>query len=261
MQKPHDNSKASPTALTQDTTLIAVVELSLHLPKNVVPEGRRMKPRIRADLNKYRQILIDRVTKQMAEQEGLRKNKETGKFAYKIKEDAPKIVEDLYIFHKTFFHKKDEEKKKQRQDANLARCATLNELHEVVGPYRPKYPLQPEERFAAHAAFLKTGTPKELENLLPEGWKATEEIVTAPDGRVWTREGGAKLVEELESGTQVIQLLSEKASLAYGSPRWCTAYRSYGIHTSFVAFANNQPSFMASKRMRPKCMILGPGGL
>jgi transposase len=29
MQKPHDNSKASPTALVQDSTLIAVVELSL----------------------------------------------------------------------------------------------------------------------------------------------------------------------------------------------------------------------------------------
>jgi len=29
MQKPHDNSKASPTALEQDNTLIAVVELSL----------------------------------------------------------------------------------------------------------------------------------------------------------------------------------------------------------------------------------------
>jgi transposase len=29
MQKPHDNSKACPVALVQDTTLIAVVELSL----------------------------------------------------------------------------------------------------------------------------------------------------------------------------------------------------------------------------------------
>jgi len=29
MQKPHDNSKASPAAFTQDNTLIAVIELSL----------------------------------------------------------------------------------------------------------------------------------------------------------------------------------------------------------------------------------------
>ena len=29
MQKPHDNSKASPAAFTQDNTLVAVIELSL----------------------------------------------------------------------------------------------------------------------------------------------------------------------------------------------------------------------------------------
>jgi len=46
MQKPHDNSKACPTALEQDSTLIVVVELSLSnwlvagmIPGNALPGG------------------------------------------------------------------------------------------------------------------------------------------------------------------------------------------------------------------------------
>ncbi|MDD3371234.1 MAG: hypothetical protein PHE27_05345, partial [Alphaproteobacteria bacterium] len=214
-------------------------------PKNVAPAGRRMKPKIRADLNKYRPVLIDLVMKQMAEQEGLRKTHEQGEFAYRFPEDAEKLADDLYAFHKAFFHVKDKdeakktpEEKKQKKvpKASLSRFATLNDFHTEIEPYLPKYPLLPEERTAAYAAYLKTETPKELEDLLPEGWVATERTVANPDGQIFVRKEGAKLVASLDNGTQVIQLLSEDGSRAFGSPRWCTAYRekeTYFDHYSY----------------------------
>ncbi|MDD3371235.1 MAG: hypothetical protein PHE27_05350 [Alphaproteobacteria bacterium] len=215
-------------------------------PKNMAPEGRGMKPRVRADLNKYRPVLIDLVLKQMAEQEALRKKGRQGEFVYRLPEDAAKIADDLYAFHKAFFHVKDkneekktpeEKKRKKAQKATLSRFATLNDFHKEIEPYLPKYPLSPEERTAAYASCLQTETPEELENLLPQGWVATEKTVTDPNGRVLKRKDGAKLIASLNNGTQVIQILSEEGSLAFGSPRWCTAYR--GRETYFDDYSDN----------------------
>jgi hypothetical protein len=189
-------------------------------PKDMAPPGRNMKPRWRADLNKYRGWLLREVLREMEETARERK---TGEAAadrpYILPEDLPKIVDDLYLFHK---HMKG-------KDSNIARFS-LKELNILVEPYRLKHPISHKERMEAHATFLETSTAEELQGLLPLGWTVSEAGYVYKDsdvgsGQLIPRKNGARLIAVLEDGTEVIQLLTEEASLAYGSPRWCTAYR------------------------------------
>ncbi|MDD5586808.1 MAG: hypothetical protein PHY92_07635 [Alphaproteobacteria bacterium] len=174
-----------------------------------------MRPRWRADLNKYRGWLLHQILKQVIETDYEREaNQPLTQRPYYLPEDLPKIVDDLYLFHKHITGK----------DANIARHS-LKDLNALTEPYRPKYPISPAERIEAHARFLMTGTDEDLQNRLPSGWTVSATHVETPDHRMFERKEGAKLIATLDDGTEVIQLLTEEASRAYGSPRWCTAYR------------------------------------
>ncbi len=200
----------------------------LLLPKNMAPPNRNMLPRIRADLNKYRGWLLNRVLRQLNEQhKEASQNKPhptavyedeapKERWAYKLPEDLPKAVDDLYLFHRRI----------SGGDANIAKCADLNALHDLVEPHQIPHPITNSERAYAHARFMQTGTVEELEELLPQAWQATDSVVVTPEGKNIQREKGAKLVAVLEDNTEIVHLLTKDAALAYGSPRWCTAYRS-----------------------------------
>jgi hypothetical protein len=170
-----------------------------------------MLPRIRADLNKYRGWLLNRVLRHIASEENL--YHEDG--IYILPEDLPKVVDDLYTFHCHI----------SKNAANISQYKSLNELFEVVRPYRAAYPFLPEERAIAHATQLQTDTPEALEQFLPAGWRATGDKVFDAHGLEFERENGAKLIARLDDGIEIIHIQSENASRAYGSPRWCTAYR------------------------------------
>lgn len=188
---------------------------TLLLPHNVT-QNRRMLPHWRADLNKYRGWLLHRVLMQLdaIQREQKEKTAATEK-SYHLPEDLLKIVDDLWCFHKHSVG----------QSANINTLQDLAALNDFAKPYRPHYPITYEEKTEAHACFLDAGTRKALTDLLPEGCDVTKSVIFFPNGRKIERKWGAELVGLLENGTEVIQLHTEEASQAYGSPRWCTSYR------------------------------------
>jgi len=206
------------------------------LPTNVAPEGRGMAKKNRADLNRYRPALFDKIMRQILQEAELKEKGKEPKFVYRFPDDFPKLVDDIYIFYKQS-HGPD--KNLHGPDANIdaKKYASLNEIYEAVKPYLPEYPLKADERTEAYATFLQTDTPQALETLLPEGWTATERETKSPDGLTRQRLPGAKIIAGLSDGTQVIQLLTEEASRAFGSPRWCTAYRKKA--TEFEKYKDN----------------------
>jgi hypothetical protein len=99
------------------------------------------------------------------------------------------------LFHK---HHQTIGRKRGADAGTLQHYKSLYELREAVKPYEASYPLTDTDRTAAHARFI-------------------------------TEDGGngeALRIATLEDGTEVILVLTEDASRAYGSPRWCTAYRN-----------------------------------
>jgi hypothetical protein len=110
---------------------------------------------------------------------------------YRLPEDMPKVVEDLNI------HRIHNAKMPAAQ-RNFSSFATFEDLRDAVTPWRPKNPISDNERDAAHKMFL------------------------AEEGG----NGEAVRLATLENGTEIIHVKTEAASIAYGSPRWCTAYRN-----------------------------------
>lgn len=106
-----------------------------------------------------------------------------------------KLADDLYHFHK---HQKAIGRKHGTDAGTVQHYKSLVELHEAVSPFQASYPLTDTERTEAHHQYLQE-----------EGGS-----------------GEALRVAVLEDGTEVIHVLTEKASRAYGSPRWCTAYKN-----------------------------------
>lgn len=149
--------------------------------------NERMYWRTRPDLNKYRGWLLNKVLHhQLAVQNG---NAPEGII---LPEDLPKCADSLYVYHK--HHK---EIGAQNPEARtLQHYTSLSALSDAVKPYEASYPLIDFMRQMAHERFL-----------------------TEHGGN-----GEAKLIGTLKDGTEIIQVLSEEASRAYGSPRWCTAY-------------------------------------
>jgi len=186
-------------------------------PKDLAPPNRNVLPNWRADLNKYRGWLLHRCLLQLDQ---IRRNPKT-RHAYVLPEDLSKIVGDLYLFHKHIVG----------VDANISNYS-FDQLKKKVDGHRLQQPIEFGERVRAHAAFLITDTSSELEAFLPEGWKATTATVITAEGGLIRRSPGAKLIALLEDGTEVIQLLTEKASRAYGSPDWCTAFRRRATYFS-----------------------------
>gem|GEM_PF-3199861 len=151
--------------------------------------NERMFWRTRPDLNKYRGWLLNKVLQhQLAVQSGTNDN------SLIIPEDLPKLADDLYLFHK---HHKTIGRRKDKNAGTLQYYKSLSALHETIEPYEAQYPLNEDDRIKAHDQFI------------------------AEHGG----NGEAVKIAELKDGTEVIQVLSEDASRAYGSPRWCTAYR------------------------------------
>lgn len=107
----------------------------------------------------------------------------------RLPEDLPKIADDMELL------RKHQRKLPAGPERTLQHYKTVEELSKTVKPWRQKHPITQEEQDAADAQFLHK------------------------------RRGGAKLIATLPDGSRVIQPLSERASRAYGSPRWCTAYR------------------------------------
>ncbi len=156
--------------------------------------NERMFWRTRPDLNKYRGWLLNRTLQhQMAVQNG----NSVGHFI--LPEDLPKLSDDLYLFHK---HHKAIGRKQGADAGTLQHYKSLAELNEAISPYEASYPLANAERSEAHSRFIKE------------------------DGG----NGEAIRVAALYDGTEVIQVLSEDASRAYGSPRWCTAYQNQSTY-------------------------------
>lgn len=152
--------------------------------------NERMFWRTRPDLNKYRGWLLNRTLQhQMSVQDG----NPNGNFI--LPEDLPKLADDLYLFHK---HHKAIGRKHGKDAGTLQHYKSLAELNEAISPYEASYPLNTVERSRAHAKFIRE------------------------DGG----NGDAVRIAALKDGTEVIQVLTEDASRAYGSPRWCTAYQN-----------------------------------
>lgn len=182
-------------------------------PKDMAPNPR-MKPNMRAELNKYRSWFLNRMLRQMVGQLSS-STVPAEKIAYILPEDLPKIADDLWLFHKHIDGK----------DRNIELYPSLNEFNKKIRPFQLAYPISNEERWLAHARFLCTG-PKTFASLLPKNWVTDKDFVTTAEGETIAREGGASLAALLEDGTQIIVLEKQEASIAYGSPRWCTAYRN-----------------------------------
>ncbi len=169
-------------------------------PKEYRPNDR-MFWRTSPDLNKYRGWLVHKVLQhQLDYQNGERQS------GIILPEDLPKLVDDLYAFHK---HHREIAKKKGEDSGTIQSYKSLSELKKVVEPYAAQYPLDIRQREANHKKYLVE----------------------------FGGNGEAVLISKLKDGTELIQVLTERASRAYGSPRWCTAYPNQA--TYFDSYKND----------------------
>ena len=159
----------------------------------------RLHPDLNGDANgATRAWLLRRILNRLVEQAQPGYVRPRG--AVRLPEDLPKAVADINLLR---LHHQALPPGPQR---GLQHYGTIEALGKAVTPWRAQYPITDKARLAAHRAFLRLNDP----------------VTGAP---MFQGNGAAELLGILADGTEVIRLGSEKVSRAYGSPRWCTAYR------------------------------------
>jgi hypothetical protein len=170
---------------------------SLLKPEDVRANKNLRYERMRADLNKYRPWLMHIfLQRTLEEYNAANKGGSLPADRVILPEDMPKVIEDLYRFHK---HKSDIAACAGKPEAStIQHYKSLEQLRDAVIPYRPPSPLTAKERDDAFHRHIKE----------------------------YGGDGGAEIVSTLKNGTKLIHIKTEEASIALGSPHWCTAYRN-----------------------------------
>lgn len=179
------------------------------LPKDSRANQNLRHEHMRADLNKYHGWLTHKILQKALDESKLAKSGAGLPFNRIIfPEDLPKVIEDLYRFHK--HSAAIAARTGNPATGTIQHYKSLEQLRDAVDPYRPPpSPLTSEDRTKAFYSHLAE----------------------------YGGDGGAEIIATLQNGTRIIQLHSEKASIAFGSPHWCTAYRDK--KTSFNTYKND----------------------
>ncbi|MDX2027436.1 MAG: hypothetical protein SFW62_02240 [Alphaproteobacteria bacterium] len=176
--------------------------IDAYLEKLLAPQPHPTRRNyIRPDLNgkggSQRAWLLNKVLMRLVEE--AQPDYQAPPNAHRFPEDLPKVVEDMNLLR--LHHAKLPD----GPTRTLQHYKTMEALGEAVKEFRPQYPISVDERAEAHRRFL---------------------VGTHPlTGEIYKGDGKASLIAVLPDETEVIQVHSEEASRAYGSPRWCTAYR------------------------------------
>lgn len=165
------------------------------------------------DLNPYREWALKHVLHEIK-----KRSESTGPLPpYLFPEDLPKLAADIRLYDGHY----------KGPATSLTDLPDLATLREKTKPFRHKHNIKHDELHLAHAAHLDVA-PEILQTLLPKDWIVSDTNVETPEGLLIERQkGGAALITKprLADGTLIVQPLTEAASIAYGSPEWCTARR------------------------------------